>query len=76
MHIAGRLPSDMWMYPYSDALGGAVNQLPHGLNYFNVLYTDGSVVPFEHPYLATNNFNPGNSSAYENYIWWVFDQNQ
>ncbi len=74
----GRLAivSDMWMYPYSDALGGTVAQLPHGLNYFNVLYTDGSVVPFEHPYLTTNNFNPANCWQYENYIWWVFDQNQ
>ncbi len=48
--------------------------IPHGLGYFNVLYTDGSVVPFEHPYFAVNNLQATNF----NYqcLWYVFDQNQ
>ena len=45
--------------------------MPHGSQYFNVLYTDGSVVPFEHPYFATNGFN-GTDFNYAD-LWYVFD---
>ena len=71
----GRLAiaSDMLQGAYSDSLGGDVNQLAHGLNYFNVLYTDGSVVPFEHPYLTTNGFQAAGNTVNEEEMWYVFD---
>lgn len=38
--------SDLWRFPYSDAAGGSVSILSHGFKFFNVLYTDGSVIPY------------------------------
>lgn len=41
--------SDLWTWPYIDAAvggGGDLKILAHGLEYFNVLYTDGSVVAY------------------------------
>jgi type II secretory pathway pseudopilin PulG len=71
----GRLAiaSDLLQGPIVGPGGDSVDELDHGLNYFNVLYTDGSVVPFEHPYFATNGFQAvGNTVNYGD-LWYVFD---
>ncbi len=62
-------------YRYSPS-AGPVNQLAHGLNYFNVLYTDGSVVPFEHPYFATNGFQSAGNLVIRGDLWYVFDHHE
>ncbi len=43
--------SDMWTWPYIDGYGDLLD-LAHGLRYFNVLYTDGSVSAYTGPIVA------------------------
>lgn len=85
--------SDLWVYPYIDSGfpgggGGELQMLAHGLEYFNVLYTDGSVIPYTGaivknrvaeggwlPNLGTNGDITVGGIVYHGGIYGEFDRN-
>ncbi len=81
--------SDLWRWPLNDDAGGSdAKQLAHGLKYFNVLYTDGSVTPYTGRMvedrvrenlslnsLGTNNNITIGGILYKGGIYWEYDRN-
>lgn len=78
--------SDMWTWPYINGFGDLYD-LAHGLEYFNVLYTDGSVVAYtgsivrdciaegDHPRMSTRQNVTYGGVFYPGGLYGEFDDN-